>query len=306
LSGDSSKWVTVWRTWAFAAVPAVGLLELGAHVVQTHSVVPDGDWAAAREYVRAQTRPEDLVAFAPRWADPIGREHFGPAIATVLREARADESRFPRAFEVAIRGAHLATLRGWRRADERHFGGVTVTTWVNPAPALVLDDLVSLTGPERLRVSVGDRDCPFAHTPPQSGGLGFGPAIPGDRFVCPTGGFVGVSVVADLDYIPHRCVFAPPSGGGAMRLRFLGVRFGRALHGHHALYVEAEHLKGAPVTIAFSIRGIAIGNAIHRDMEGWKAFELDTTDFAGKQEDLVADIASSGDRRLYCFEADTR
>jgi hypothetical protein len=287
-------------------VPGVGLFELAAHVVQTHSVVPDRDWVDARSFVAPRVGPEDLVAFAPRWVDPIGREHFGAGLATLEREARGDETRFTRAFEVSIRGAHVAELRGWRRTDEQRFGAVTVDTLENPAPAHVLDDLVSLASRARMRVSHGDRDCPFAHGSPQSGGLGFGPTIPGDRFMCPGGGFVGVSVVADLDYLPHRCIFAPPTGGGALRLQFLGVRMGRTLHGHHALYVEAEHLKGAPVAIAFSIAGVPIGTVVHRDGDGWKPFELPTPELEGKEADIVAEITSSGDRRTYCFEADTR
>jgi hypothetical protein len=275
--------------------------------MQANSVAPERDWTAARDYVATEAKPEDLVAFAPRWADPIGRERFGPEIATLERVARPDESRFRRAFEVAIRGAHLSALHGWRPARERRFGGVTVTTWENPAPASLFDDLVSMTSPERMRVSLGERDCPFMHGSPQSGGLGFGPTVPGDRFVCPGGSFVGVSVVADLDYLPHRCIYAPPTGGGVLRLRFLGVRFGRTLHGHHALYVEAERAKqGSPVTISFSVGHSVVGAVVHRDGEGWKSFEFDTAELAGTKDDLTADITSSGDRRMYCFEADTR
>lgn len=306
LSRESIQPERAWRRWAFAAVPAAGLLELGAHAVQVSSVPPDRDWRAAREFVETQAKPEDLVAFAPRWADPIGREQFGPRMATLVREARADESRFPRAFEVAIRGAHDPGLHGWRRADERRFGGVAVTTWENPAPMPVLDNLVDAVNPERMRVSLGDRDCTFVHGSSQTGGLGFGPAVPGDRFACGAGAFVGASVVADLDYFPRRCIYAPPAGG-TLHLHFLGVRFGRALYGHHALYVEAERSKqGAPVNITFSVGGSVVGSVVHRDGDGWKSFEFDTAEMAGRREDLTADVSSSGDRRMYCFEATTR
>ncbi len=294
------------------ALPVVGLLELAAHAIQARATTSDPDWEAARAYVAAQAKPEDLVAFAPRWVDPIGREHFGPRLATIEREARPDETRFPRALEVSIRGAHLPAFDGWRRAGEQRFGSVTVTTWDNPAPAQILDDLVSLADPQHLRVSRGDSDCSFVHGSPQSGNLGYGPAVPGDRFNCPGNGFVGVSVVADLDYVPHRCIFAPPPGNAPLRLRFADVRFGRSLHGHHALYVEAERdKKGAPVTISFksgdSTGNSTIGTVVHRDGEGWKPFELDTTPLAGQHGELVVEIASpGGDRRLYCFEADTR
>ncbi len=148
----------VWKKWAFSLVPAVGLLELGAHFVQTCSVAPERDWKDARAYVASQAKADDLVAFAPRWADPIGRETFGPDLATVEREARADESRFTRAFEVSIRGAHLPALSGWKRVSQRRFGGVDVTEWANPSPAPVIDDLVAHIGPQGLSVTVAQGD----------------------------------------------------------------------------------------------------------------------------------------------------
>jgi hypothetical protein len=296
------------QRWAFALVPALGLIELGAHAVQTRSAVRDADWNAARDFVAAQAKPEDLVAFAPRWVDPVGREKFGARLATVEREAPADVTRFPRAFEVSIRGAHVPALADWRRSDQRRFGAVTVSTLDNPAPAHVLDDLVSMVDAQHLRVFRGDSECSYGHSSPQSGSLGFGPGVPADRFGCPGGGFVAVSVVADLDYYPHRCIYAPPPGGAPLRLRFQGVRFGRTLHGHHGLYVEAEReRRGAPVTATFRAGETTIGTAIHRDGESWKSFEFDTADREGTTGELVVEIsAPSGDRRMYCFEADTR
>jgi hypothetical protein len=312
----ASPGARAWSRWAFAAIPAVGLLELGAHLVQAHATVRDNDWKAAHDYVAAASKPDDLVTFAPRWVDPIGRHEFGPDVATLQREARPDESRFPRAFEVSIRGAHDPSLEGWRRTEERDFGTVTVATLENPAPAHVLEDLVSLVGASRLQVSRvdGDRavDCGFSRGAPQSGGLGAGPAVPGERFVCPGGGFVAASVAADLDYRPRRCIYAPPQGGKTvLRLRFLGVELGRTLHGHHGLYVEAERNRtGAPVTITFKVGDAIVGSVVHHDGDGWKPFEFDTTPFQEAthgRADLVAEIASSSsDRRMYCFEADTR
>jgi hypothetical protein len=319
----SRGWQRWARRWAFAAIPAAGLLELGAHVVQTRAAVHDTDWRAARDYVGSAARPDDLISFAPRWVDPIGRMEFGPTLATLEREARPDESRFPRAFEVSIRGAHDPGLDGWRATGDQQFGDVTVRTLENPAPVPILDDLVSMVSAARMQVSRldGDHatDCAFSHGAVQSGGLGAGPALPGDRFVCPGGGFVAATVAADLEYRPRRCIYAPPQGGRAVvRIRFLGVRLGRTLHGHHGLYVEAERdRKGAPVTITFrvgnAVVGAVIGSVVHHDGDGWKPFEFDTTDLAaeasktGGRADVVADIESpSSERRMYCFEADTR
>ena len=299
-------------------MPAVGLLELGAHLVQAHSVVHESDWKSARDFVVGASQPDDLVTFAPRWVDPIGRQEFGPDVATLQREARPDESRFPRAFEVSIHGAHDPTLDGWRRTEERSFGRVTVATLENPSPVHVLDDLVAFVGPQRMQVSRLDGDhateCAFAHGSPLSGGLGAGPAVPGDRFACPSGGFVAASVAADLAYRPRRCIYAPPQGGkSVLRVRFLGVRLGRTLHGHHGIYVEAERNRtGAPVTLTFKVGDTVVGSVVHNDGDGWKPFEFDTSSLlnstsATGRADVVAEIESpSGDRRMYCFEADTQ
>jgi hypothetical protein len=310
-------WAQKARKWAFAAIPAIGLFELAAHVAQTHEVVSDDDWKAARDYVAAQAKREDLVTFAPRWVDPIGRMQFGPAVATLEREARPDETRFPRAFEVSIRGGHDPSLEGWKRTDSRRFGAVSVATLENPSAAVVLDDLVSMVNGERMQVfhTEGNQaaECTFSHLGPQSGGLGAGPALAPNRFVCPGNSFVTASVAADLDYHGHRCIYAPPPGHGGLRLRFLGVTLGHSLHGHHGLYVEAERDKrGAPVTLTFRVGDAVVGSVVHHDGDGWKPFEFDTTALAeaakanGGKADIVADIESSGDRRMYCFEADTR
>jgi hypothetical protein len=64
-----------WMRWAIAtAIPAAGILELSAHLVQTCSPIPERDWRAARDYTASSVRPEDLIAFAPRWVDPVGRD----------------------------------------------------------------------------------------------------------------------------------------------------------------------------------------------------------------------------------------
>ena len=220
--------------WAFALVPAIGLLELIAHGVQTCGHVDEGGWRAARDYVAAHATGDDLVAFAPRWAEPLGREFFGPEVATVEREARADETRFARAFEVSIRNAHDGSLAGWRRGEEQRFGSVRVTTWENPAPVPVIVDLVSRLDGAHARASLvqtgGENDCAFVRTGVVSGSLGFGPAVPSEHFACPAGGFVAVSVVADLDYHPRRCIYAPPPGPGAVRrLHFPEVHLGKSL-----------------------------------------------------------------------------
>jgi hypothetical protein len=295
------------RRWAFAVVPLVGLWELGAHLVQTHSVVTADEWTQAKAAVESEWKPGDLVVFAPSWAEPLGREYFGASLAGTRDQARPDESRYARAFEVSMRGEHAAELAGWGEKERRKVGPFTISLLENPSPARVLDDLVSHATPDRTHVYRGNGECGWVHAPPSASGLGSGPAIPGDRFSCPGGNFVGESVIFDHSYHPRRCLFAPPAGRGIVtRVVFQDVPFGTLLHGHVGMQYESENKGGADTALTWKAGDQVLGRVVHRDGDGWKGFELQTTDLDGKRGDLVAEIVTSGNGREYCFEADTR
>jgi hypothetical protein len=299
---------------ALCAVPLIGIVELALHVKQTTSdQVPDADWLAARDAVKAEVKPEDLVVFAPFWVDPVGRRWFGDELAGLDREARPDESRFPRAFEVSIRGEHRAELEGWKRVSSRTVGKVTIGVYENPAPVKLQTDLMDLVGPDRMTVSQvsGPKEtpCPWQHGVGQPGGLGVpqGAALPGDRFVCSGGGYVGLAVLHALDHHPHRCLFASPQGVGSLRIRFSNVTFGGSLHGHSGVQWVTERVPSAErIQLAFSAFDRPIGQNVHKIGVGWTGFEFPTPELAGKKGDLVAEVANGAAPRAYCFEADTR
>ena len=298
--------------YAFAAVPVIGVLELGAHLKQTHSVATDVEWRAARAAVEREVKPSDLVIFAPEWAEPLGREFFGSTLASISRIARPDESRFPRAIEVSIHGARRSELAEWKTVRLERVGPFEVATLENPAPSPIVDDLVEHVRPEELTVSQVDGDhevqCPWIHGGVLTGGLGFGPSAPAERFACSGSGWVAVTVISDPTYRPRRCIYAPPLGGrGVLRLRFRSVAFGRTLRGHHAIPAEADHADGAPVTVVFRTATEVLGQFTRRDGSGWTPFESGTEDLAGKTGELIVDIsAARADRRQYCFEVSTR
>lgn len=302
-----------WKRYGFAIVPAIAVVELAAHFAQATSKVPDSDWLAARDAVKAEIHAEDLLVFAPSWVDPIGRSAFTDELATVEREARPDDTRFARAIEVSIRGAHLPELESWHVTQRRRIGAITLTTYENPSFTPVLDNLVSHFDSARVSVSrlegARETSCPFLTTRSQTGAIGFGAAVPGDRFACPQGGFAGITVLQALDYRPHRCIYAPPQGGATViRVRFAGVKFGNVLRGHHAVsWAQERYKEGAPVTLVWKVEGHIVGRLTHNDGDSWKPFELDTSELAGQTADLVAEVsAPDGHDRYYCFEADTR
>lgn len=300
--------------WALAAVPLVGVVELVLHVKQTTSdVVRDEDWLAARDAVKAEAKPDDLVVFAPFWADPLGRKWFGDELAGIKREARPDETRFPRAIEVGIRGAHRAELEGWKKSSERTVGKITIGVYENPAPVKLLTDLTDLAGPERMTVSRiengAETPCVWQRGPGQPGGLGVpqGPAVPGDKFNCASGGYVGLAVLHALDHHPHLCFFAtPPGPAGALRIKFANVSFGATLHGHSGVQWVNERTPSAErIQVSFSAFDRPLGTNVHRVGAGWTGFEFPTPELANKRGELVAEVSGSA-QRAYCFEADTR
>lgn len=312
----SPKSPAQWRRWAFAVVPVAGVLELGLHVSQTHGAPSDADWERAKLEINLTAKPEDLVVVAPDWVDPLAREKLGEEILTIEREARPDDTRFARALELSMRGKHQPEFSTWKQVATKDVGPFVLTTYENPAPVKVIDDLLGHMASGKMKVyRVSSPDglgwgtpCARQQLGSESGNIGFGPAIPGDRFVCNGGEYVGITVLADLDYVPHRCFLAPPPGNAAIRVELSEVHFGKALHGHHAISVHAERdLTGAPVNITFRSGPKVIGKFVHRDGDGWKGFEADTTELAGTVGDLAVEIsASSNANRQYCFEADTR
>jgi hypothetical protein len=292
-------------------VPLIGLWELGAHLVQIHSVVSEEEWKQARAAVESERKPGDLVVFAPSWADPLGREYFGSTLAGSADEARPDESRYARAFEVSIRGEHADELGGWPQRERRRVGPFTITLRENPSPAQALDDLVTHATPDRARVSRIDRgsasECPWTRGPASAGGLGAGPAIPGNRFSCAGGALVGESIIFESSFHPRRCLYTPPAGHNVVtRIVFQDVPFGTALHGHAGLQYESERGGGSDTVLTWKVGDQTLGRIVHRDGDGWKGFELTTPELQGKRGDLVAEVTTPGTGRQYCFEADTR
>ena len=153
----------------------------------------------------------------PAGSTPSAARARAPGSRRCEREARPDETRFPRAFEVShprrarpVARGLAADGRGALRRRDRHDAR-------EPAPAHVLDDLVSMVG-TRAHAGLAGRRRPRGRLPVQPRRAPErrprrGPGVPADRFVCPGGGFVGASVAADHDYHPRRCIYAPPQGG---------------------------------------------------------------------------------------------
>jgi hypothetical protein len=308
--GGMSRLAT-WAGWLLAVVPLVGVLELLLHLKQIKGdIVPSTDWVTARELIEADLQPDDLILFEPFWADPLGRLSFGD-LASVKREARSDERRFRRAYEVSLRGAHNPAIASWRELKTQRAGGITVTLRENPAFTPVLDDLLDFVAIDRVTVSrvdgTAEQPCSFQRGSTHGGStvVPQGLLTPAEKFVC-AGGHVGVAVLHDLNHRPRLCIYATPMQGASVRMRFSNVTFGTSVHGHSGIqWVDERTPADDKVSLSFSAFERPLGTHLHQVGKGWIGFEFPTSELDGKRGDLLVELAPSGHRQ-FCFEATTR
>ncbi len=132
---NAGAWKQRWGTMAAAAVLLVAVWEIAVLAHAKSAAPKDADWSAAAAAVKAERAPGDLIVFAPRWIDPVGRLWFGD-LMTMDDVARMDAARYARVWEVSIRGARAPEATGEKGFD-RSFGAVRVRRFDRAAPPAV-------------------------------------------------------------------------------------------------------------------------------------------------------------------------
>src|SRR5689334_23525423 len=133
-----------------AAIPAlllvaIAIWEIVATRADAHAVPDDRAWSEAAKLVRAGHRPGDLIVFAPRWIDPVGRLHLGDLIPLEMA-GRMDAARYGVIWELAIRGARAPETAGQEPGWEGDFGGVVVRRFERTPVVVRADFAQSLDG----------------------------------------------------------------------------------------------------------------------------------------------------------------
>lgn len=306
-------WPSV-RRGAFLLVPLAGLLELGGQLYTSRAAPSFDAWMQLREPVAEMKRAGDLVVIAPGWAEPLARRALGDDLMPLRDVARPDVTRYASAVELSILGERAPELAGWREESRTVRGKFTLRRLANPAPAVVLYDFVDHARPPSADVRAAEPPVVCAWNPRSvvsSGGLGGHPTFPAQRFECPGGEFfnVGVTVIADQDFRPRRCLWSHPLARGELVTRFHDVPLGKVIRGHGGMYWITEREKrGAPVTLTVRVDGDTIGTYRHADGDGWSSFELPLGAHAGAEHAEVELAVTSPNNlhRHFCFEADTR
>ena len=302
------------RVAALVMLPLAGLVELGAQLVTSRRAPSFDAWNELRAPVAAMKRAGEPVIVAPSWAEPLARRALGDELMPLADVARPDVTRYATALEVSILGERAPELAAFREESRETRGKFTLRRLANPAPAKVRYDVVDHARPPDADVRGTDPPVACAWNPRaivSSGGLGGHPTFPSQRFECPGGEFfnVGVTVVADQDFRPRRCLWSHPFSRGEIVTRFHDVPLGQVIRGHGGMYWITEREKrGVPVTLAVRVNGAEVGRYVHADGDGWSSFELPLGGSAGAEHAEVefAVSAANNTHRHFCFEADTR
>jgi hypothetical protein len=282
-----------WPLLLCCAFALLAAFETARSLLAPLQVAREADWRDATLEVRAGFRPGDLIVFAPRWADPVGRYHLGDLIPVEMA-ARADETHYARIWEVSIRGARAPEAAGTTLVSEHDHGKVRVALY-NKAPPLrtVFDFTASLTDARVTQIPSSGRG---NETPCYSDGGGFHCA--------------GARVerrVLEVDYAPRRGILAPIDKGLVTRIAFPDVLLGTSLVGYSALHDYYARLHGeGPVEFAVFIDNQPVLEYLHRNEDGWRRFAVDTSRFRGEHHAVRFEMESAApDWRNFGFTAET-
>jgi len=265
LSTRSSPIAAIWA----ALLIGVSLWEIAATRCDASSVPDDDAWDRAAAAVRAEFQPGDLIVFAPDWVDPVGRLHLGDLIS-VDAAARMDAARYPRIWELSIRGARAADTDGLDPVVNLDVDGVRVRRYERPA--------VVVTADVRDHLSQAKVDGAPLHAPSLE--------------------------IAEVGFAPHRCIEVVPAPGKPVRIAFTQVMLGRELVGYMGLAdVFTRREIRSPGKLAVEIGGAPVATVEAGVDDGWVRFAAPTTP---GPTDVTFVVSATERDRLICFAAEAR
>lgn len=234
-----------------------------------HDTGSESDWQRAAAAVRARHKPGELITFAPRWIDPVGRLHLGDLIDLDMA-GRMDADRYGVIWELSIRGARPPETRGLEPAWQQRFGDVTVRRFERE-PVRVASDFVKLLSTAR-----------------RTGGVGRG--------------------LEEVGFEPHHCVRLTPMTGGVVKVTYPKVRLGRKLVGYVGVsdvFTRRDFRAPGELRIAVDGKELLAKRVGVRD--GWVRFEADTTPAAAATVEFSGRVVGEKrGRRNLCFAAEAR
>jgi hypothetical protein len=264
----------------------LALVETGAALTAPARVASDADWQAAAAEVRAGFTAGDVIAFAPAWADQVGRAHLGDLV-TVEMAGRSDVDRYARVWEVSIRGARSPDSAGAHLVSTNEHGRVRVALYEKPAVPVIFD---FTSAAAEARIMRGTAPC-------------FGDPIHGWR----CGGERVERRTLEIDYRPRRGLLVP-ADRTPTTLGYGEVTLGDTLvvyAGIHDYYAR----KSADGLVDFSVDvdGVERLRARVGNDDGWRRFDVDTRALSGRRHAVTFHVSAANPSwRNFGFHAEAR
>jgi hypothetical protein len=290
-------------------IPALGLAELGWHRYFAGRAPDFDDYAALAPQLLKLKQAGVPVVVAPAWAEPLVRQ-AAPAAFPLAELTRPDDSAFSGFLEVSLLGETAPELAGFPVRRSERIGKFSLLVRQNPQPEAVRFDFVTAVELGEVEVFselAGQRwPCRLStHARAATGGLHGHVAYPRQRHECQGGRFVGVTLIEDRAYRPHRCVMAQLPDDGSVVLRFSSVPASRRLRGFtgFSYFLERDDERER-VELSVEESGQVLGQARSSGARGWSRFELARGGAAGTVEVTLRRLArESGD---FCFALEAR
>lgn len=252
-----------------AALVGVAVWEAAAARRDADDVPDDRAWAAAAAAVRGDYRPGDLLVFAPRWVDPVGRLHLGDLIS-LADAGRIDAARYARVFELAIRGARAPEVAGERPSSTRDFDGVEVRRY-DRIPPTIVTDLRDVAAGVQL-----------------DGGHARSPAVS----------------LEEVGFEPHRCILAVPNAETPLRITFPQVALGTSLAGGAGIAdVFTRRDVRDPGRLQVAIDDVVVIDRALGVDDGWVPLAAPTVPHVA---DVTVIVSSPAANRQICFALEAR
>lgn len=297
------------RALLLGLIPLLGLVELALHWYFAGRAPDVADYAALGPELLRLKKSGVPVVVAPAWAEPLVRQAAPPAFPT-SELTRPDDSGYASFLEVSLLGASAPELAAFPVQKTQRIGPFVLSLRQNPRPEPVKLDFVaavSLGAAEVFSELAGQRRaCPLTERArAATGGLHGHLAYPRQRYECPGGRIVGVSLIDDQDYRARRCVLTQVPDGGSVVLRFHSVPISARLVGFAGFsYFLERDQEADEVSVSLSEAGRALGEQRVAGGRGWSRFEVQRGTASGAVEVSVRKLArSSGD---VCFALEAR
>lgn len=281
-------------TILLAAVLLLGAGEAVALVLQHLGAATEADWKTAAEKLRGERKPDEPVLFAPHWVDPIGRQATAGQLG-LEQLLLSDVDRYPRVWELSVRGARHPYLRGQTPARTQRFGAVSLGLFERKAEEVLFDFTRRVLEDARVE-RIGDRLTRCWRE--------------GKRFACDKAqrwNWVGPHL-AEVGHRPYRCIYAHAVDGHLMRITFPGVPVGRTVVGYTGIDdFENRKRSKKPVLLEVKAGDQILGAVRHENEWPWRRFSFDTAGLTGRRVDVRFEISSEGAfARTFCFAAEVR